>query len=433
MTIKQPPNNIPAEQELLGQIINSEKNLLDVIDIVDEDCFYNTKHKIIFCAIKELFESGKQITINSLVHMLGSSIQQITITYIASLATSAFTDTTAITNANILKDLGYRRKIIKETYTLLDVAHNTNANILKGLGEFENNTILQEDKKNIWTMEDVMYSTVETVEQNYKNGGKVVGMETGLTSLDRALNGFRKGDLFIIAARPSMGKTVFALNLAERLSRKHSVYFASLEMLKEKLGMRLLAAKTHINSLKIGTGNIGTKDWDKVALDSSMLSRNKLFIDDSSELSMLDIKNRCKKIKNKNGLDIIFIDHIGLLKAHTKRESRNLEIGDISRMGKIIAKELNCTVIFLSQLSRAPEQRTDHRPILSDLRESGNIEQDADSIMFLYRDEYYNDQTQDKGIIEAIIRKNRDGQIGTLKFAYLEQYQLIGELNTVYN
>ena len=432
--MKPMPSNLVAEQEILGAILNSNNVFCEVCEILKVEDFYNTKHQILYGIISKLFQEGKEITINNIVMELGSNMQGITITYLSNLTAAIITTATVVSNAKIVKDLSKRRKVIRQSQVLLQGIYDTKNNLGQLLGTFEDEITFAEDKSNIWTMDQTMSATLETVKSNYNNGGKVVGMETGLTTLDRALNGFQKGDLIVVAGRPSMGKTVFSLNLAERLSRKYGIYYASLEMRKEKLGMRLLAAKSKINSLQISTGNITDNDWTRIAQDTSLLANNKLYIDDSSDLTMMDIKSRCKRLKMQKdkGLDIIIIDHIGLLTPHTKRATRDLEIRDISRMGKIIAKELDCTVIFLSQLSRAPEQRTDHRPVLADLRESGNIEQDADAVAMLYRDEYYNKESEDKGILEVIIRKSRDGQLGTVKLAYLEQYQFVGELDLVH-
>lgn len=426
------PSNINAEKEVLSSILQKSDVFCDVCEIIKSNDFYDVKHQILFDIMTKLFQNNEQIALNSIVMILGDQIKEFTITYLSELATFSISTATAVTNANIIKALSKRRKIIAESQKLLQGSYDTKNDLTKLIGNFQNEITFSEDKSNIWNMEQVMNSTLETVERNYNNGGKIVGMETGLKSFDVALNGLQKKDVIIIAARPSMGKTVFSLNLAERLSRNNYVYYASLEMSKEKLGMRMLARSARLNSLKVSMGNLDDKDWGVIGAKSSELSSQKLFIDDSSDLSMIDIKSRCKKLKMQYGLDVIIIDHIGLLKAHSKRENRTLELGDISRMGKIIAKELDCTVIFLSQLSRACEQRADKRPILSDLRESGNIEQDADVVAMLYRDEYYNQETEDKHIMEVLLRKSRDGQLGTLKFAYLEQYQLIGELDVIH-
>lgn len=424
------PQNIEAEKEVLSSIIQNEKILCDIAEILTPEDFYSIKNKIIYETVIDLFKEDTKISSTTIITKLGSNIKEISITYIAELTGYTIAiEQQAIASAKVIKELSKRRKIIEQSQLLLQQAYDTKNDLSQLLGTFENEITFAEDKSNIWTMEQTMSATIETVENSYNNGGKVVGMETGIKALDIALNGFQKGDVVIIAGRPSMGKTVLSLNLAERLSRNNVVYYASLEMRKEKLGTRLLAAKSKINSLQISTGKITDDNWTKIAKDSSLLATNKLFIDDSSELSMIDIKARCKKLKMQHKLDIIFIDHIGLLKPHTKRATRDLEVGDMSRMGKILAKELDCTVIFLSQLNRTCENRGDHRPILADLRESGNIEQDADTVIMLYRDEYYKKESEDKGIMEVLIRKNRDGQLGTVKLAYLEQYQLVGELD----
>ena len=425
--------NINAEKEVLSSIIQKNDVFYEVTEHINTEDFYDTKHQILFAIMSNLLTENKQVTINTLVMKLGDNINKVPITYITDLITFAISTETAVTHAKIIKDLSRRRKVMKECKSLLESVGDTTKDISMLLGQFDNNTTFEEEKNNIWSMEEVATATLKEVETNYKNGGKVVGMETGLNQLDLAINGFRKGDVYVIAGRSSMGKTVFALNLAERLSRKNHVYYASLEMLKEKLGTRILSSKTMVNSLSLGMGRIKDKEWEEVAIKSSQMALNNLYVDDSPTLSMLDIKARCKKLKKTKGLDIIFIDHIGLLTPHTKRDSRNLEIGDMSRMCKILAKELDVAVVFLSQLNRSCETRNDKRPLLSDLRESGNIEQDVDTAMFIYRDEYYNKESEDKGIMEVLIRKNRDGQLGTLKFAYLEQYQLVANLDLQHN
>lgn len=426
------PHNINAEKEVLSSILQKNDIFCDVCEIIKAEDFYEPKHQILFSIVAKLFQQSEQITLNSIVMMLGDGLREITITYLSELTTFALTTATAATNAKIVKELSKRRKIIMETQKLLQGSYDTKNDLKKLIGGFENEISFAEDKSNIWSMQDVMAATLETVERNYNNGGKIVGMETGLKSLDIALNGMQRKNVIVIAARPSMGKSVFGLNIAEGLSKKYHVYYSSLEMDKEKLGMRLIAKNTGINSLKVSMGNLEDKEWEVIGIKSSKMAMQNLWIDDSSDLSMMDIKSRCQKLKMQSGLDVIIIDHIGLLKPHSKRATRELEIADISRMGKILAKELDCTVIFLSQLNRTCESRVDKRPILSDLRDSGSIEQDADVVMALYRDEYYNPGTEDKNIMEVLIRKNRDGQLGTLKFAYLDKYQLIGELDIVH-
>lgn len=426
------PYNLSAEKEVLSSILQKNDIFYEVSEHIKTEDFYDTKHQLLYSLISNLLTNNKQATINSLVMELGENIKSIPISYIADIATESITTTTAVTNAKIVKQLSRRRKVITECKRLLQGATDTKKDISTLLGQFENNTTFEEEKNNIWSMEEVAAATLEEVEKNYKNGGKIVGMETGLTQLDIALNGFRKGDVYIIAGRPSMGKTVLALNIAERLGRKHNVYYASLEMYKEKLGTRLLSARSKINSLSLGMGRIKDKEWEEVAITSSQLAINHLHIDDSPTLSMLDIKARCKKLKKTSGLDVVVIDHLGLLKPHTKRESRQLEVGDMSRMGKILAKELDVAVIFLMQLNRSPEGRQNNRPVLSDLGESGKIEQDADTVLMLYRDEYYKEKSENRGVMEVLVRKNRDGQLGTLKLAYLEQYQLISNLDLVH-
>lgn len=429
------PKNLMAEVELLSHCIQSEDILCEIIGSIKDDDFYDIRNSLIFASLTNLFQKGTSISMTTLIKELGANIEQITITYVSSIIGNAIPRLKdAKECAKIVKETSKRRKLIKATQELLQKTYDETIDLKKLVGEFEEKVDIVDDgeKKTLFDMEQTITSTITKIEENYNNGGKVVGMETGFTTLDRCLNGFVKQDLNIIAARPSMGKTVFSLNLAERLSRKHSVYYASIEMNKEKLCNRLLASLTKIDGMKISTGNIGEDEWIKIGKASSFLSNNRLFIDESPSITMLDIKSKAKKIKMQHGLDVIIIDHLGLVKPLKNRESRNLEIGDITWMAKVIAKELDCCVILLSQLSRAPELRADHRPILSDLRESGNIEQDADNIIGLYRDEYYNKESEDRGILESIILKARDGKVGTVKMAYIDKYQFIGELDVIH-
>jgi replicative DNA helicase len=260
----------------------------------------------------------------------------------------------------------------------------------------------------------------------------VTGIDTGFMDINRMTGGLQRQDFIIMAARPSMGKTTLSLNLASNISKKDVVAIFSLEMSKEQLGKKIVSSKANVDLLKINTGQLDTKDWENIGMASGPLAQSKLFIDDTAAISVAEIKAKCKKIKLQHGLDLVIIDYLQLIGSTEKSQSREQEISKISRSLKQLAKELDVTVIALSQLSRACEARKDHRPILSDLRESGGIEQDADIVVFLYRDEYYNKETEDKNVAEAIFAKNRNGKVGTVRLAWLGQYQKFGNLDGIH-
>ncbi len=251
--------------------------------------------------------------------------------------------------------------------------------------------------------------------------------------LDAKTSGFQKGDMVLIAARPSMGKTTFALNIAEHAALREgkSVVIFSLEMSKDQLAYKLLCSEANVDMLALRTGNLEDKDWDSIARASGPLSKAKIYIDDTAGVTVMEMRSKCRRIKIEHGIDLIMIDYLQLMSG-SGSESRQQEVSEISRSIKALAKEMECPVIALSQLSRAPEQRADHRPMLSDLRESGSIEQDADVVMFLYRDEYYNKETEEKNVGECIIAKQRNGPVGTVKLAWLGQFSKFGNLDTVH-
>ncbi|MDP4179307.1 MAG: replicative DNA helicase, partial [Bacillota bacterium] len=271
------------------------------------------------------------------------------------------------------------------------------------------------------------------IERIYNNKGQITGVPSGFPELDAKTSGFQKGDMVLIAARPSMGKTTFALNLAQYASLRDSksVVIFSLEMSKEQLAYKLLCAEANVDMLSLRSGNLEDKDWENIAKAAGPLAAAKIFIDDTAGLSVLEMRSKCRRIKIEHGIDMILIDYLQLMTG-SNSESRQQEVSEISRSIKALAKEMQCPVIALSQLSRAPEQRTDHRPMLSDLRESGSIEQDADVVMFLYRDEYYNKETEDKNVAECIISKQRNGPTGTVKLAWLGQYSKFGRLDVMH-
>lgn len=279
--------------------------------------------------------------------------------------------------------------------------------------------------KDVAALKDVLIKNIEIIDEASRQEGNIIGVPTGFRDLDAKTSGLQRSDLVIVAARPAMGKTAFALNVAQQAAIKGraSVLIFSMEMSKEQLGQRLLSMESRVEMQKLKTGDLNRKDWDDINIALDILSEANIFIDDTPGISIMEIKNKCRRIKAEHGLDLIVLDYLQLMSYEGKTDSRQQEISALSRHLKLLAREMDCPVIVLSQLSRAPEQRTDHRPQLSDLRESGAIEQDADIVLFLYRDDYYEKENSEKpGVCEVIIAKQRSGPTGTVELMWLEKY-----------
>ncbi|NRT32416.1 replicative DNA helicase [Clostridium beijerinckii] len=429
------PNNIEAEQSVLGCIISNIDKVINIESILSSDDFYVDKHKKIYEVVISLVNRGigvdlitviEEIRKKELLDRCGG------VTYITELSTSYFESSNVIAYAEIIKEKANRRRLIKTSKNLLQKAYDEEN--IKNIIDYTENELYKvsssQTTSDIVPITDAVEQTLMTLEERCKNGGQLAGLSTGFNELDRITSGLKKSDFVVIAARPSMGKTALALNIGQSVSKDANVAIFSLEMPREQLMDRLLSAKCLIDFSKISTGQLDDKEFSKVFVGSNDLMRRKLFIDDTSSL-LGDIKAKCRKLKIQNGLDLVLIDYLQLIRTTLNTSSREQEVAYISREIKGLAKELGINIIALSQLSRAPEQRADHRPILSDLRESGSIEQDADVIHFLYRDEYYNKESEDKNIAEVITAKNRNGRTGTTKLAWLGHYQRFGSLDVI--
>ena len=279
-------------------------------------------------------------------------------------------------------------------------------------------------KRDFEPLKDVLYANLKTIDEVSKLSGGITGLTTGFMTLDARTSGLQRSDLIILAARPSMGKTALALNIAAQaaLRAKAKVLIFSLEMAKEQLGQRLLSVESRVEMQKIKTGKLDASDYEKINDAVERLAEAQIFIDDTPGITVLEIKNKCRRLKAEKGLDLVVVDYLQLMSFDSRSENRQQEISTLSRFLKQLAREMECPVLVLSQLSRAPEQRTDHRPILSDLRESGAIEQDADIVMFLYRDEYYNENTEEPNICEVNTAKQRSGATGTDRLTWLGKF-----------
>lgn len=434
-TIQTVPQSIRAEQHLLGAILNDSNKIIDAIGVVNEDDFYKDAHKIIFKGMKDLFSENKKIDIITLAEKLKDVLTEVGgLTYISELAGSIVGNNVK-EYSEIIREKANKRRIIKTATKLIEDCYKdkeTTTNLVNTVEDELFKVSLNKVNK-MESFDKILESTVTHIEDAYKNkdfNNGVTGIDTGFRDINRITGGLQKQDFIVLAARPSMGKTTLAVNIVTNISKTKVVAMFSLEMSKEQLTRKVIASTAHIDLLKINTGNLDDKDWTNIGHASGPLAGRKLFIDDTAALTVSEIKAKAKKIKLQHGLDLIVVDYLQLMRG--KGENRTQEISGISRGLKQIGKDLDVTVIALSQLSRAPEARTNHRPMLSDLRESGSIEQDADIVMFLYRDEYYDKDTEDKNIAELIFAKNRNGIAKTVKLGWLGQFQQFGQLDYVH-
>lgn len=420
-----------AEEYLLGAILNKPEMLCDVIDIITGDDFLIKKNKVIYDSMIKLFTEDKKIdvvTLATAIKDIGLLEQIGGISYLSGIY-SAYNFTSSIKDyAKIVKEESNKRKLIQIGKKIVDKGSNDSFKSKDVIVDVEEElySMLSSKQSSIKRVDEALEETMIEIETAYQKGGALVGISTGFGDIDRLMSGLQCQDLIIIAARPSMGKTTLAINMATNISKTNTVAIFSLEMSTSQLTKKILSSETMIRNDKIKSGKLDQQEWEHIMHKSNNLATRKLFIDDNCEGTVNGIKAKCKKLKMQCGLDVVIIDYLQLMSA--KAQSREQEISTISRELKQMAKELDVTVIALSQLSRACEARPNKRPMLSDLRESGAIEQDADIVMFLYRDEYYNSATEDKGITEIIFGKNRNGRIGTIKVAWLPEYQKFGNL-----
>ena len=429
--MKVPPHSVESEQSILGSILLDKDAIITVSEIIKPEDFYKEAHRIIYEAMIALSNKGEPIDLITLTEELkkDDSLDLVGgISYLTSLSTIVPTTSNVKYYAEIAKEKSVLRKLIKASNDILNLGYNSGTKIEEILEQAEKKIfdISQEKASDDFKgINEVLMSAYDSLEDLYNNKGEVTGITTGFIDLDKKINGLQRTDLILIAARPAMGKTAFSLNLVHNSALKAGISAAvfSLEMSKEQLVQRMLSAQSTVELKKLKTGNLDENDWPRIIDAMAVLSNSKIYIDDTPGITIAEMRSKCRKLKIEKGLDLILIDYLQLMEGDGRNESRQQEISKISRSLKMIAKELNCPVVALSQLSRAPEQRSDHRPMLSDLRESGAIEQDADIVMFLYRDEYYNPDSDRKNIGEVIIAKNRHGETGTAELVWLGEIQ----------
>ena len=433
-----PPHNVEAERAVIGAMMLNADAIMVCSELLTSDEFYQQQYGIIFDALVEMYKDGvgaDLVTLQNKLREKEVTPELYSVEYLGELLASVPTSANVKFYAEIVHEKAVLRRLIRvseqvtkdcymDSQPLEDILEDTEKSVFdviqqRGGSEFE-------------PIRDVVLRTLDSIEKAAKQKGNITGLETGFRDLDAKTAGLQKSDLILIAARPAMGKTAFVLNIAEyvALHSNSTIALFSLEMSKEQLVKRMLDMNSMVDSQKIRTGDLEDDDWDKLVGSVRKIGNSNLVIDDTSGITASELRSKCRKLKIEQGLDLVIIDYLQLMTGAGKRksDSRQQEISDISRSLKVMARELNVPVIALSQLSRAVESRPDKRPMLSDLRESGAIEQDADIVMFIYRDEYYNPDSEKKGVAEVIVAKQRSGPTGPVELAWLSQYTKFGNL-----
>ncbi|MBP9997187.1 MAG: replicative DNA helicase [Lachnospiraceae bacterium] len=430
------PNSIEAEQAVIGSMLIDQEAITIASEIVTPDDFYNKQYAIIYEAMLELNSQSKQVDIVTLQDKLKEKdvpAEVCNLEYIRDIIAAVPTSANIRYYAGIVAEKSTLRKLIRLTGEIENNCFEGKESLEYILDDTEKRVFEIVQKRNtddFMPIDKVVLEAVKRIEAAYMAGGTVTGIPTGFVDLDYMTSGLHGSELVLIAARPAMGKTAFVLNIAQHMAFKQnkSVAIFSLEMGKEQLINRLFALEGNIEATHLRNGKLDDSEWEKLAEAASVIGDSKLIIDDTAGITVSQLRSKCRKYKLEKGLDIIIIDYLQLMNGSGKTESRQQEISEISRSLKLLARELDIPVVALSQLSRAVEQRPDKRPMMSDLRESGAIEQDADIIMFIYRDDYYNPDTERKNISEIIIGKQRSGPVGTVELAWLPEYTRFGNL-----
>ena len=430
------PHSLEAEQSVIGSMIMDRDAILTASDMLVKDDFYHQQYGILFETITELFNGGDAVDIVTLQNRLREKNvppEISSLEYVGELVNAVPTSANVKYYAQIVQEKAVMRRLIKTNEEIANTCY---------LGNESLDVILEDTEKKIFQLlqtrmtsdyvpiKDVVLKALERIEQASRTQGTVTGIPTGFSDLDYKLSGLQPSDLILVAARPSMGKTALVLNIAQYVAFHEDMATAifSLEMSKEQLVNRLFSLESRVDAQLLRSGNLSDADWEKLIEGAGIIGKSHLIIDDTPGISISELRSKCRKYKLEHDLKLVIIDYLQLMTGSGRSDSRQQEISDISRSLKQVARELNVPVIALSQLSRQVEQRPDHRPMLSDLRESGAIEQDADVVMFIYRDDYYNRDSDNKGIAEIIIAKQRNGPIGTVNLVWLPQYTKFANL-----
>jgi len=431
------PHSVEAEQSVIGSMIMDREAIVVASELISGDDFYNKQYGVLFETMVELNDKGHPVDLITLQDKLKEKDvppEVSSLEFVRDLITAVPTSANIKYYANIVAEKATLRRLIRLNEEIANTCYVGKENLEFILEDTEKRIFQLVQRRNtedFTPIRQVVMNAMDKVEAAARNKGSVTGVPTGFLDLDYRTAGMQPSDLILIAARPSMGKTAFVLNIAQHVAFKQnkSVAIFSLEMSKEQLVNRMFALEANIDAQNLRTGQLNDEEWEKLIESAGVIGRSNLYIDDTPGISVAELRSKCRKLKLEKGLDMVIIDYLQLMSGSGRSESRQQEISDISRSLKGIARELSVPVLALSQLSRAVEQRPDHRPMMSDLRESGAIEQDADVVMFIYRDDYYNHETEKKDIAEIIIAKQRNGPIGTIELAWLPKYTKFANLS----
>lgn len=434
------PHSTEAEQSVIGAVLLDQEAIITASEILVAEDFYNPQFRTLYNAMISLYQEGRPADLVTLQNKLKEQevpAELCSVEFISGIISSVPTSANIRYYADIVKEKSVLRRLIRVSESITNNCYQDTENLDQLLEETEKqifDVVQNRSTSDFVPIRQVALETLESIQNAAKTVGAVTGISTGFYDLDARTAGLQKSDLILIAARPSMGKTAFVLNIAETVAIKNNISTAifSLEMSRVQLAKRLISMNSKVDSQHIRVGNLADEEWGKLTESTILLGESSLVIDDTPGISIAQLRSKCRKLKLENNLGLVIIDYLQLMSGsgNRKNESRQQEISDISRSLKALAREIDCPVIALSQLSRAVESREDKRPMLSDLRESGAIEQDADVVMFIYRDEYYHKDTEEKGVTEIIIGKQRNGPTCTIKLKWLAEYTKFANLET---
>jgi len=430
VTVRIPPQNIEAEKSVLGSMLIDEEAIGIAIEILDEAWFYEESHRKIYRSILDLYNSHKNVDLITITDKLRNDgyLEEIGgVTYISTIIDFVPSSANVEHYAHIVKEKGILRKLISSANQIIMQSFETKERVEDVVDQAEKlifEVAELKHKHQTIDIKDLVRASIENLDQLYRRKEHITGIATGFEKIDHMTSGLQRADLIIVAGRPSMGKSALAVSIAENASIlfKKAVAIFSLEMSKEQLVQRMLCSQARVDAHKVRSGFLSPSDWPKLTAAAGRLSESKIYIDDTPAISALELRAKARRLKANMGIDLIVLDYLQLMRGTNKADSRQQEISDISRSLKALARELNLPIIGLSQLSRAVESRQDHKPQLSDLRESGAIEQDADVVLLLMREEYYNPTEENKGVADLIIAKQRNGPVGTVKLSFIKEY-----------
>ena len=435
-----PPQNIEAEQSVLGAMLIKKEAITQAQELLRPDDFYREAHRIVFETMLELAGDNEAVDLVTLTEALRKKemLEKVGgISFITALANYVPTAANIVYHAQIVKEKSELRHLIDAATEIASAAYEATDDVKDIMDDAEKKILAVAANQTGGAFEpirNIVIDTVGRVETLYENQGGLTGISTGFRDLDRDTSGLQKSDLILVAARPSMGKTAFTLNIATYAAMHgHTVAFFSLEMSKEQLVQRMLCSEGGIDSQRLRTGQLEDADWDRLINTADRVSKASIYIDDTAGINVMDLRSKARRLKAEHGLDLIVIDYLQLMqgRARSSSDNRQQEISEISRSLKALARELDVPVVALSQLSRSVESRTVKKPMLSDLRESGSLEQDADIVMFLYREDYYDQETERKNITEVIIAKHRNGPIGTIELFFQKEFTKFRDLSNM--